>query len=328
MKVKPRLIPRTPQLPKGSPLVVGFLEALAAERGASFNTIEAYRRDLLDYASHLGELGESPLTAGAAHVRAYLSARGAEGLKASSLARRLSSIRQFHKHLYAEGMRRDDPTLAIEGPSRGRPLPKLLTVEDVERLIAAARNGFDDPGRPVRERLAFTRMTCLIELIYASGLRVSEVLSLPKSVARANEPFVAVRGKGGKERLAPISEPARAALRAYRGLLTEALPGLAASPWLFPADSESGHLTRQSFARDLKVAAVAAGIPAARISPHVLRHAFASHLLQNGADLRVVQDLLGHADISTTQIYTHVLDERAKAMVRDLHPMNDKDESG
>jgi integrase/recombinase XerD len=156
-------------------------------------------------------------------------------------------------------------------------------------------------------------------------LRVSEVLGLPKSAARAREPFVTVRGKGGKERLAPLSNPARAAMTAYRTLLNEASPGGVASPWLFPADSECGHLTRQAFARDLKVVAAAAGIPAARISPHVLRHAFASHLLQNGADLRVVQDLLGHADISTTQIYTHVLDERAQAMVRDLHPMNDED---
>ena len=203
----------------------------------------------------------------------------------------------------------------------------MLTVGDVERLIAAAREGLDDPARPLRDRLALARMTCLIEMIYASGLRVSEVLGLPKSVVRAKEPFLVVRGKGGKERLAPLSIPALAALAAYRALLAEAAPGLAVSPWLFPAASESGHLTRQAFARDLKVAASAAGIAAARVSPHVLRHAFASHLLQNGADLRVVQELLGHADISTTQNYTHVLDERAKAMVRDLHPMNDDDKS-
>ena len=306
-------------------LVVDFLEALAAERGASANTIEAYRRDLADYLSDLEERGATPLTADAASVRAYLAARAEQGLKASSLARRLSAVRQFHKHLYLEGQRRDDPTLAIEGPRRGRPLPKVLTVGDVERLIAAAREGLDDAGRPLRERLALARMTCLIELIYASGLRVSEVLSLPKSAARAKEPFLAVRGKGGKERLAPLSNPARGAMAAYRALLDDAAPGLAASPWLFPADSASGHVTRQAFARDLKVAASAAGLRAERISPHVLRHAFASHLLQNGADLRVVQELLGHADISTTQIYTHVLDERAKAMVRDLHPMNDGD---
>jgi integrase/recombinase XerD len=309
-------------------LVVAFLEALAAERGASVNTTEAYRRDLSDYVAHLKANGADPLTAASSDVRAYLAARGAEGLKASSLARRLSAIRQFHKHLYAENRRTDDPTLAIEGPRRGRPLPKVLTVDDVERLIVAARQGLEESERPIRERLALARMTCLIELIYASGFRVSEVLSLPKSIARTKEPFVTVRGKGGKERLAPLSPPARAAMSAYRTVLSEASPAVAASPWLFPAESASGHLTRQAFARDLKVAAAAAGISAALVSPHVLRHAFASHLLQNGADLRVVQDLLGHADISTTQIYTHVLDERAKAMVRDLHPMNDADEDG
>ncbi len=306
-------------------LVVGFLDALASERGASANSLEAYRRDLCDYEDHLGEQGTDALKAGAAHVRAYLAARGGEGLSAASIARRLSAVRQFHKHLYAEGRRRDDPTLAIEGPRRARPLPKVLTVDDVDRLIATAREGFDASERPLRERLAASRMACLIELVYASGLRVSEVLSLPKSAARAKEPLLTIRGKGGKERLAPLSDPARAAMAAYRTLLSDAAPGMAASPWLFPADSASGHMTRQAFARDLKLVAAAAGVSPARVSPHVLRHAFASHLLQNGADLRVVQDLLGHADISTTQIYTHVLDERARAMVRDLHPMNDKD---
>jgi integrase/recombinase XerD len=229
--------------------------------------------------------------------------------------------------LYAEGRRRDDPTLAIEGPRRARPLPRVPTVEGVDRLIATAREDLDASERPLRERLAAARMACLVELIYASGLRVSEVLSLPKSAARAKEPLLTVRGKGGKERLAPLSDPARAAIAAYRALLGEAAPGAAASPWLFPADSASGHMTRQAFARDLKLVAAAAGVSPARVSPHVLRHAFASHLLQNGANLRVVQDLLGHADISTTQIYTHVLDERARAMVRDLHPMNDEDET-
>ncbi|MFY9971729.1 MAG: tyrosine recombinase [Roseiarcus sp.] len=308
-------------------LVVGFLEALASERGASPNTIEAYRRDLSDYEGSLGDQGTDALKAGAAHVRAYLSSRGANGLSAASLARRLSAIRQFHKHLYAEGRRRDDPTLAIQGSRRARPLPKMLTVAEVDRLIATAREGLDASERPLRERLAAARMACVIEVIYASGLRVSEVLSLPKSAARLKEPVLTVRGKGGKERLALLSNPARAAMAAYRTLLSEAAPGAAALPWLFPALSASGHLTRQAFARDLKIAAAAAGIPASRVSPHVLRHAFASHLLQNGADLRVVQDLLGHADISTTQIYTHVLDERAKAMVRDLHPMNDEEGS-
>ncbi len=305
--------------------VVGFLEALVSERGASANTLEAYRRDVTDYESYLHEQRTDALKASVAHVRAYFAAR-APNLSAASLARYLSAVRQFHKHLYAEGRRRDDPTLAIEGPRRARPLPKVLTVEDVDRLISTACEGLGASERPLRERLAAARMACLVELIYASGLRVSEALGLPKSVARAKEPLIAVRGKGGKERLAPLSDPARAAIAAYRALLSETAPGMAASAWLFPADSASGQMTRQAFARDLKVVATAAGVSASRVSPHVLRHAFASHLLQNGADLRVVQDLLGHADISTTQIYTHVLDERAKAMVRDLHPMNDEDE--
>jgi integrase/recombinase XerD len=308
-------------------LVEAFLEAIVAERGASRNTVEAYRRDLGDYVDFLAAEGKSALSSTSADTRRYLAECGAGGLAASSLARRLSALRQFHKHLYAEGRRADDPTLALEGPRRPRPLPKVLSVAEVARLIDVAREGLDAPERPARERLAAARLACLIELVYASGLRVSELVALPKSAARAREPLIAVRGKGDKERLAPISEPARAAMRRYRELLDKLAPGLAAGPWLFPADSMSGHLTRQAFARDLKTAAAAAGLPAARVSPHVLRHAFASHLLQNGADLRVVQDLLGHADISTTQIYTHVLDERAQAMVRDLHPLSDEDET-
>jgi integrase/recombinase XerD len=306
-------------------LVEAFLEAIVAERGASRNTVEAYRRDLDDYVDFLAAKGESALSSSSADARRYLAERGASGLAASSLARRLSALRQFHKHLYAEGRRADDPTLALEGPRRPRPLPKVLSVAEVARLIDVAREGLDAPERPARERLAAARLACLIELVYASGLRVSELVALPKSAARAREPLIAVRGKGDKERLAPISEPARAAMKRYRELIDQLAPGLAAGPWLFPADSASGHLTRQAFARDLKTVAAAAGLPVARVSPHVLRHAFASHLLQNGADLRVVQELLGHADISTTQIYTHVLDERAKAMVRDLHPLSDEE---
>jgi integrase/recombinase XerD len=309
-----------------SRLVAQFLDALASERGASANTLAAYRCDLSDYEGHLSAQGTNALKAGAHHVQAYLSSRGADGLSAASLARRLSAVRQFHKHLYAEGHRRDDPTLPVEGPRRGRPLPKMLTVNDVDRLIRTAREGLGASERPLRERVAAARTTCLIELIYGSGLRISEALGLPKSAAHAKKPLVTVRGKGGRERLAPLSAPSRAAIAAYRALLSEAAPSMASSPWLFPADSASGHMTRQGFARDLKFVAAAAGLSPAQVSPHVLRHAFASHLLQNGADLRVVQDLLGHADISTTQIYTHVLDERARAMVRDLHPMNDGEE--
>jgi integrase/recombinase XerD len=306
--------------------IVSFLEALASERGASLNTIDAYRRDLADYEAYLKTKGVGALKADAACVRGFLAARSAQKLSAASLVRRLSAIRQFHKFLCAEGWRRDNPTLAVEGPRRSRPLPKLLSIAEVERLVAAAREGLDLGDRPLRERLEAARIACLIELIYGSGLRVSEALSLKKSIATAKSPLIPVRGKGDKERLVPLSGPARAAIGAFRGLLDQVSPGLATSPWLFPAASASGHMTRQSFARDLKRVAAAAGIASARVSPHVLRHAFASHLLQNGADLRVVQDLLGHADIATTQIYTHVLDERAKAMVRDLHPMNDEQE--
>jgi integrase/recombinase XerD len=304
-------------------LVENFLDAIASERGAAKNTIEAYRRDLNAYQDFLGTRDATPASATPDDIRAFQAAGGGEGLAAASVARRLSAVKQFHKHLYIEGARADDPTLAIDGPRRGRPLPKVLGVAEVEKLITQARAELDAPGRRPAERLASARMACLVELLYGSGLRVSELIALPKSAARAKEPLIQVRGKGDKDRLVPISEPARAAMRAFRARLDELAPAIAASPWLFPADGESGHLTRQVFARDLKTLAAAAGIASARVSPHVLRHAFASHLLQNGADLRVVQDLLGHADISTTQIYTHVLDERAKAMVRDLHPLSD-----
>jgi integrase/recombinase XerD len=309
-------------------VIVAFLDALAAERGASANTIAAYRRDLADYEGYLHARGADPIAAVASDLRAFLAARRARSLKAASLARRLSAIRQFHKFLCAEGWRRDDPTLTIEGPRRSRAPPKLLGVAEIERLIETARELHEDAERPLRERFAAARIGCIVELIYASGLRVSEALSLSKSVANAKASLVTVRGKGNKERLAPISGPARSAMKTFRTLLEQSAPDLAAGPWLFPAESASGHMTRQALARDLKSLASAAGIASSRVSPHVLRHAFASHLLQNGADLRVVQDLLGHADISTTQIYTHVLDERAKAMVRDLHPLNDDDNAG
>jgi integrase/recombinase XerD len=307
----------------GRPLIADFLEAIAAERAASRNTLEAYRRDLEGYSAFLAQRGVDALEASGDDARAFLAHRGTAGLKASSLARQLSSVRQFHKHLFLEGRRKDDPTMAIEGPRRSRPVPKVLSVGQVERLLSVAREGVEAGERPAADRLKAARLACLVELLYASGLRVSELLGLPKSAARTREPLIAVRGKGAKERLVPISEPALAAIQLYRELL-ESHPRAAKSPCLFPADSQSGHLTRQAFARELKTLAAAAGLAGSRISPHALRHAFASHLLQNGADLRVVQDLLGHADISTTQIYTHVLDERAKAMVRDLHPLGDE----
>jgi integrase/recombinase XerD len=296
-----------------------FLDMLAAERGAAGNTLQAYRRDLDDYFAYLGEVKTGPLEVAAATVRTFMAGLEERGLKASSAARRLSAVRQFHKFLYVEGYATSDPTAAVEGPKRGRAVPKVLSVADVDRLLEVAKETAENREGSPTERLRAARMHGLLELLYASGLRVSELVALPKAAARTKERFLVVRGKGGRERLVPLTDKAREAARGYLTLLEE--QGRAAGPWLFPSDSESGHLTRQAFARDLKVAAGAAGLRADRISPHVLRHAFASHLLQNGADLRIVQELLGHADISTTQIYTHVLDERLKSMVRDLHPL-------
>lgn len=306
-------------------LAAAFLDMLAAERGAAKNTLEAYSRDLDDYCGWLKERARAPLTVETDDIRAYLADLEARGFKASSAARRLSSLRQFHKFLYAEGLRGDDPALILEGPRQGRRLPKVLSVDEVDRLLAISREGLDDEARPPARRLRAARAAALLELLYATGLRVSELVALPRSAARAKTPLIAVKGKGGRERLVPMSEPARELLARYRAVLTQVDPAAAESPWAFPAEGESGHIARQVFARDLKYIAAAAGVAADRVSPHVLRHAFASHLLQNGADLRVVQELLGHADISTTQIYTHVLDERVKAMVRDLHPLSEEE---
>ncbi|GJE00711.1 site-specific tyrosine recombinase XerD [Methylobacterium isbiliense] len=296
-------------------LMQSYLDMLAAERGASANTLAAYRRDLDDYLAHLAAAGLDPASVAPPAVRAYLADLSERGLKASSAARRLSCVRGFHRFLYAEGLAESDPTAPVAGPKRGRPLPKVLSVDEVDRLLAVTKQAGAAAGPGEAARAA--RLHCLLELLYATGLRVSELVALPRSAARTRERCLVVRGKGGRERLVPLTDLARAAMTAHEANLP------AGGPWLFPADSESGHLTRQAFARDLKLAAAAAGIRADRVSPHVLRHAFASHLLQNGADLRVVQELLGHADISTTQIYTHVLDERLKSMVRDLHPLTD-----
>jgi integrase/recombinase XerD len=303
-------------------LIEGFLEMIAAERGAARNTLEAYRRDLADYAAHLAGAGATLLDADSGRLRGYLAALDDAGLAPATAARRLSAVRQLHKFLYAEGHRTEDPSAVLTGPKRGRPLPKVLSVKDVDRLLAMAREGARNEARPFVERLAARRMTALLELLYATGLRVSELVSLPAAAIKPGTLMLAVRGKGGKERLVPLTDAAKEAVASWRAMLAEARPDLR-SPWLFPADSTAGFLPRQVFARDLKTVAGLAGIGADRVSPHVLRHAFASHLLQNGADLRVVQQLLGHADVATTQIYTHVLDERAKAMVRDLHPLAD-----
>ncbi|WP_280953027.1 site-specific tyrosine recombinase XerD [Mangrovicella endophytica] len=300
-----------------------FIEMMAVERGAAENTLTAYRRDLDDAAAFLSGEGASLGTASTEEVKAYVAHLSARGFAATSQQRRMSSLRQFYKFLYAEGLRGDDPTGPIEGARRGRPLPKIMSEDEVDRLLDAAEAAAADPTLAPGASLRAKRLHALVELLYATGLRVSELVSLPRSVLRSRNRVIVVRGKGNKERMVPIGERARDALDAFGLAMRQSNPGAVDEAWLFPALSESGHLTRQAFARDLKSLAARAGIPVARISPHVLRHAFASHLLQNGADLRAVQELLGHADISTTQIYTHVLEERLIRLVTDHHPLSE-----
>jgi len=301
-------------------LIELFLDMIAAERGASVNTLDAYRRDLADFSADLTAKNQTIAAADSDALRAYLGRLSKRQLAPASVARRLSAIRQLYRFLYSEGRRGDDPAAAIEGPKRGRRLPKVLSIREVDGLLAQAKTATQSESKS--ERLRAARMECLLEVLYATGLRVSELVALPDSAARRDQRMLVIRGKGGRERLVPLNDAARRTMKDYLALREEAKADK--SKWLFPSFGESGHLTRQHFARELKALAASAGLKAAQVSPHVLRHAFASHLLQNGADLRVVQTLLGHADISTTQIYTHVLEERLKSLVRDLHPLAEK----
>jgi integrase/recombinase XerD len=301
-------------------LVALFLDMLAAERGAQANTLTSYGRDLADFTAYLARAGRSIASAGTQDLREYLGELARGGLGGATVARRLSAIRQLYRFLCAEALRKDDPAAILEGPKRARPLPKTLTLAEVDRLLRAA--AIADPAAPPRERLRAARLSCLLETLYATGLRVSELVALPISAARRDARVIVVRGKGNKERMVPLNNAARNAMANYLQLLRQSARE-AESKWLFPSFGESGHLTRQHFARDLKTLAGSAGLRTEQVSPHVLRHAFASHLLHNGADLRVVQTLLGHADISTTQIYTHVLEERLKSLLRDLHPLGE-----
>jgi integrase/recombinase XerD len=301
-------------------LIELFLDMQAAERGAGENTLAAYRNDLADLSAHLRSRDRGIANAETDDLRAFLSDLAERGFKASSVARRLSALRQLFRFLYAEGNRADDPAAVLEAPKRGRSLPKVLTIAEVDKLFAQARAAEDESQTPAA-RLRTTRLLCLLEVVYATGLRVSELVALPASAARRDQRMLVVRGKAGKERLVPLNQAAKRAMADYLALREtgEGKP----SKWLFPSFGEQGHITRQHFARELKALGTRCGIGAERLSPHVLRHAFASHLLHKGADLRVVQTLLGHADISTTQIYTHVLDERLKTLVRDLHPLGE-----
>ena len=303
-------------------LVELFLDMQAAERGAGKNTLDAYRNDLADLTAHLraGKVGVGKATTD--DLRGFLVSVTERGLATASLARRLSAVRQLYRFLYAEGKRTDDPAAVLEGPKRARTLPKVLSIAEVDGLLTQARAQAEDGTSAPGVRLRAARLLCLLEVVYATGLRVSELVALPTSAARKDQRMLVVRGKGNKDRLVPLNGAAKRAMAEYLKLCSDAKDG-PPSKWLFPSFGEQGHLTRQHFARELKGLGAAFGITPERLSPHVLRHAFASHLLHNGADLRVVQTLLGHADISTTQIYTHVLEERLKALVRDLHPLTD-----
>ncbi len=291
---------------------------MSAERGSSNNTLSAYERDLASYASHVNasghEFGNVPSTV----IEAYLMTLATNGLAASTQARQLSAIRQFHKFLFAEGIRGNDPCGTIDSPKLGRPLPKVMSVEEVECLISTAEHEAHLDRGTLSAKLRRMRLYTLLELIYATGMRVSELVSISASAATTTSRFLSIVGKGDRERLVPLSQKAKGALLQYSNLRWGKDSH---SGFMFPSNSSSGHYTRQAFARDLKALCSRAGIDPAKVSPHVMRHAFASHLLQNGADLRSVQQLLGHADISTTQIYTHVLDERLRKLVEQHHPL-------
>jgi len=301
--------PKAPR-PDIPPLAEAFLEMMTAERGAAHHTIDAYRRDLADFAAHLGK---GRIEAAAPEdLRRYLARLSSLGLSPRTVARRLSALRQFHKFLMTEGVRSDDPCTAIDAPRRGRPLPKTLAEDSVGALLAAAHA---DPSP------AGLRLTAILELLYAAGLRISELVSLPVGAISRQEPTITVRGKGGKERLVPVGGAARTAIEAYLTVRKTFLPGGRPSRWLFPSSGATGHLTRNRCGQLLKDLAVTAGVDPSTLSPHVLRHAFATHLLAHGADLRSVQQMLGHADIATTEIYTHVEIDRLQRLVTVHHPL-------
>lgn len=307
--------------------ISAFLEAQAAELGAANNTLLAYGRDLKDVAGFLGARAKSFETASRDDIESYLIHCEAQGLARSTRARRLSAIKQLYRFGFEEGWREDNPAIQIAGPGKDKRLPKTLTIEDVERLLQSA----ETHGKTRQDRI---RATCLMQVLYATGLRVTELVSLPVAAVRGDPQLILVRGKGGKERMVPLSAPARLAVTDWLAV-RDAVEDLArkkgkpASPFLFPSRGKAGHLTRHWFFNLIKALAVDAGLNPADVTPHTLRHAFATHLLANGADLRTIQTLLGHADVSTTEIYTHVLDARLAELVLDHHPLarDDKDKS-
>jgi integrase/recombinase XerD len=300
-------------------LIEAFLDMMSAEHGASINTLAAYRRDLLDFAGHRAGRGGGAKTAARDDIKAYLAMLSKSGAAGSTQARRLSALRQFFAFLYADGIRKDDPTDAIDAPRRERPLPKVLSRADMDALLAAARTQSGKSPEGVR-------LLCILEMLYASGLRVSELATLPLAATRSRDGFLLVTGKGQKERLAPLNAPAREAIKAWLAVRDEFLPkGIRrghAERFLFPSRGAEGHITRRRLHQMLKELALAANLDPDKLSPHVLRHAFATHLVEGGADLRSVQTLLGHADIATTQIYTHVAKDRLTQVVEAAHPLS------
>lgn len=315
--------PQTGDADGDARLITLFLDMIASERGAAANTLVAYRRDLGDLVRHLRRRGTGLAAARNADLREFLAELSKAGLSPASRARKLSALRQLYRFLLADGAIADDPAYGISAPGATRALPRTLSPADVDRLIETARDRA--VGRHGRDLVRAVRLHCLIELLYATGMRVSELVALPRQVLDGDDRVLTIKGKGGRERLVPLNQSARAALDRYLSLGRRPEDdGVAPMPrtrWLFPSKSETGHLTRQRFAQDLKEIAVEAELDPGRVSPHVLRHAFATHLLDRGADLRAVQQLLGHADISTTEIYTHVLEERLRRLVLDHHPL-------
>jgi integrase/recombinase XerD len=301
--------------PANSSLIEAFLEMMSAERGAGVNTLAAYRRDLLDFTGHAPS---GLATASREDIRAYLTGCAASGLAASSQARRLSALRQFYGFLHGEEIRPDNPTDALEAPRRQRPLPKILSGGDMEKMIASAT-------AEAQKSAEGKRLLCAVEMLYAAGLRVSELAGLPLAAVKGKDGFLLVKGKGGKERLAPLNASARSAIRDYLDVRAEFLPkgvrGPRAERYLFCSRGAEGFVTRQRFHQLLKGLALKAGLDPAKVSPHVLRHAFATHLVEGGADLRSVQTLLGHADIATTEIYTHVARDHLKRVMHKAHPL-------
>ncbi len=298
------------------PWIDNFLNMMRSTRNASQNTLSAYRGDLTEFAQFVGRRQTTPERAGADHVRKYLKAIDEKGLSAATAARRLSALKRFFRFVVDMGYRDDDPTSALDGPKLGQRLPKYLSEAEVDALLEAARR------RPGADGL---RLTALMEVLYATGLRVSELVTLPVSAFMRESPVLIVSGKGGKERMVPLGEPAQDAVRDYMIVRERFLPkgraSTRASRFLFASCGKEGHLTRARFGQLVKELATEAGLDRKRVSPHVLRHSFASHLLANGADLRALQQMLGHADISTTQIYTHVMEERLRALVETSHPL-------